>query len=347
LCATVGLSISTSVEGNRGRRAGRICRGLGACPTSLVDTCVVTATNAGTTLTGRLDWCTREGVAFGRPVQGVAATSQVPAGKCRRGENTTADEICSFEAGLDNKFVFCTAGRDTVERIGTLQPTPCKRCRDCIANMQPYITSLSVSGAPTTPEGIGAAFAAACASPPFSRASGTCRVMADIISKSNQGNMGRRAGTLELVTLIIALSFPHQLACTPSHAAAAKSSRHMVHCMCVWYHVVCMLHAVGVVCSARGQLPAATCSAIAVGLRQCTLTPTRTGNTEFAACCRAGTLCKLLGDCEDTSMSDCKIRVGSAIGSFDACTAEGIDVGTTLAGVVTTAGTCSVCFVLV
>jgi hypothetical protein len=198
---------------------------------SLMDTCVVTANNSGTILTGRLDWCTREGVAFGRPVQGVAATTQVPSGKCRRGENYTADEICSFDAGLDSNFISCTTalGRDSVERIGTLQPTPCKRCRDCVANMQPYISSLSVSGAPTTPEGIGAAFAAACAAPPFSRASGTCRVMADIITKSNQGNMGRRAGGSEFLLW----------QCSPAHLntmcwLAAGSSQHCA--------MMCMLH---------------------------------------------------------------------------------------------------------
>jgi hypothetical protein len=161
-----------------------------------VDTCVVTATNAGTTLTGRLDWCTREGVAFGRPVQGVAATSQVPAGKCRKDDAPDADTFCKFDDGMDSNFTSCTAGRDTVERIGTLQPTPCKRCRDCVANMQPYISSLSVSGAPTTPEGIGAAFADACAAPPFSRPTADCQDMRDFIARSNNGNLGRRAGEL-------------------------------------------------------------------------------------------------------------------------------------------------------
>jgi hypothetical protein len=62
--------------------------------------------------------------------------------------------------------------------------------------MQPYISSLSVSGAPTTPAAIGAAFAAACAAPPFSRAAAVCQDMSEFIAKSNNGNLGRRAGEL-------------------------------------------------------------------------------------------------------------------------------------------------------
>jgi hypothetical protein len=69
--------------------------------------------------------------------------------------------------------------------------TPCKKCKDCIVQMQDFIGAQALE---TNMTAVANAFAATCKSFPFNRPAGTCDgIKAYIMVK---GNVGKRAGAL-------------------------------------------------------------------------------------------------------------------------------------------------------
>jgi hypothetical protein len=211
-CRSVGSMVGSSLNGNGGKRAGQLCMWLGKCdpatlglvmPASLVAAsnapattaapqCVITISNSS--LMGLPDLCTQQGVAFGAPVPGIAATSATPAGRCRTGGDCPQGTVCSREPSDVASVCSCDRGRDTCSKLGTCMPTPCQRCQNTLTALQPYITSLSVDGAPTAPDAVATAFAATCVAPPLSQSPAKCQAVSAQIRNSLNGNLGRRAG---------------------------------------------------------------------------------------------------------------------------------------------------------
>ena len=69
--------------------------------------------------------------------------------------------------------------------------TPCKKCQDCIIQMQDFITT---RGTEIDSGVVGNAFAAACKAHPFSRPAATCDAIGAFIRL--RPNAGKRAGAL-------------------------------------------------------------------------------------------------------------------------------------------------------
>jgi hypothetical protein len=211
-CRNAGQMVARSLTGNDGKRAGQLCMWLGKCDPSTLGLgvpatlaaassaaaanaapqCIITISN--TSMTGLPDLCTQQGVAFGAPVPGIAASSATPAGRCRFNGNCPQGNVCSREPGDMITVCSCDRGRDTCSKLGSCMATPCQRCQDTLAALQPYISSLSVEGAPTAPDAIASAFAATCVAPPLSQSPSRCQAVSAQIRNSLNGNLGRRAG---------------------------------------------------------------------------------------------------------------------------------------------------------
>ena len=143
---------------------------------------------------GRLDLCTAQGVSGGSAVPGISPTGNLPAGACRTTSDCGSSTLmCSMDTLVTQRHCTCSSGRDSCEMVGRCVETPCKRCSDCVSQLQSFVTSQPTN---TTAAAIGDAFYSACASYPLNRPAPICSVVRTFILFSKRGNLGRRAGAL-------------------------------------------------------------------------------------------------------------------------------------------------------
>lgn len=187
VCGATADAITYSTAGSLGRRVGALCQSLAECSAATV-TCNITAV-AGQD-PQRVNLCTMEGVVGGTAVADVSG--QAAPGSCHNNAGCpTPGTFCSLEA--QTRVCSCDSGTGAVtcEMWGACQPTPCKVCSDCVADLQPYVTGIADnSTAPT----VSAAFQVACTNKSYPQL--LCGAAASFISTSNKGNLGRRAGAL-------------------------------------------------------------------------------------------------------------------------------------------------------
>ena len=190
-CEAAAAVIAASVGGNLGRRVGAICQALAECSTPPPLCSVATAPGKSASA---LDLCTSEGVMSGKVPAEVAG--QAPAGSCKVNADCGNSEMfCS--TAQTQRVCSCapSTGAVTCELLGACQPTPCRVCSDCIADLQPHVTSMvQLPAGEDNNAAVAAAFQSVCSS--RGNPGLMCAASAAFIAGSNKGNLGRRAGAL-------------------------------------------------------------------------------------------------------------------------------------------------------
>lgn len=183
-CAATAAAISSSFAGHVGRRLGAICRSLAECSDRVPADCNITAVQGGTPQ--RPNLCTVEGVAGGKDPDILLPA---PTGSCMVDANcSTPGTFCSRTS--THRACTCTTGTGDVmcEVRGMCQPTPCKVCSDCVAELQSYVAATTDNRT-----AVASTFVEVCIS---NNSATACASTAASIASSNKGNLGRRAGAL-------------------------------------------------------------------------------------------------------------------------------------------------------
>ncbi|KAF6254423.1 hypothetical protein COO60DRAFT_1665172 [Scenedesmus sp. NREL 46B-D3] len=117
LCREVSSAIAFSYQGNLAKRAGALCKRLGNCTDDLTAAGSTCTLAASTQLSGRLDLCTREGVAGATGVAGVlSSTAGLEPGTCQSTTDCRAPgTVCSMAEPVLR--CTCSGGTDREMRV--------------------------------------------------------------------------------------------------------------------------------------------------------------------------------------------------------------------------------------
>ena len=200
-CAAVQQLVADSWAGAVGRRAGALCVALGDCdpPAALVamenSTCDLATEQV--VPAGVVDQCTLQGTSEGVPSPDPKSVA-APVEACFKGDcshmGAAGEFICdSSNAG---QVCSCSGGKDSCERYGLCQRSPCKVCNDCLAQMRVFAAEQD-----TVADGsmVASAFWTACER--SGRSNGVCYEVQLAIAASVKGNLGKRpAAVCRLLT---------------------------------------------------------------------------------------------------------------------------------------------------
>lgn len=197
---------ATKLNVNAGRRAGVICKDLGECLPANVTSCSLATTP--TVPEGRLDLCTPHGT---NGTSSTVTLMLVPGVSQQQNFTATPPAIpgspqlctlnwhCNSTAGFEcvghgvssgPKIVTCNAGQDTVEYMGTCQPTPCLKCQTCFKTMSAVALARKDEVNPAT---VAASFKDACDKDAKLKLDPVlCSTVALQVERSFQGNLAKR-----------------------------------------------------------------------------------------------------------------------------------------------------------
>ncbi|KAF8072463.1 olpB [Scenedesmus sp. PABB004] len=196
-CDAVASSIAAS--GNTGKRAGKLCQGLGLCDAAAVGggaaaPCSLAApklAEPARELTGSsLDLCSAEGLEQGTVLPGVAApSSALPASTCDSNADCPAPgNECDRRS--ERPLCSCVGGADVCRSIGGCRETACFGCGRCLAAFQGFVASADAQE--PDPGALGAKLYSYCTQI-ARRPARVCYAAQVAVAASARGNLGRRA----------------------------------------------------------------------------------------------------------------------------------------------------------
>lgn len=114
-----------------------------------------------------------------------------PTGQCFNDSGCgTTDLYCDTNGNVASTVCTCNSGQDTCAPAYTCRPTPCKRCRSCLAEMYSNSALLRTTDSAL----IAVNFYFACSG--SGRNSALCKQIQQVVANSTSGSMGKRAGML-------------------------------------------------------------------------------------------------------------------------------------------------------
>ncbi|KAF8061401.1 hypothetical protein HT031_004492 [Scenedesmus sp. PABB004] len=194
------IAASTGNEVNAGKRAGAICRALGACNVTQFESSCSLASAA--VPAGTLDVCTVQGTgaaASTRPPNTVPANFNLTAGMCKLNATnpaltvgcTNSSQECGSVRGAARAAIKCvcnaSTGADACYDVWTCVDTPCTKCRSCFTAMR----SLAAAHAATTnATAVAASVQERCLS--LGAPAASCASLRFQVDASYNGNLGKR-----------------------------------------------------------------------------------------------------------------------------------------------------------
>jgi hypothetical protein len=181
-------AVRASKGGRLGKRAGGMCVALSECSSSSLQDCAAGAAAS-------VDLCSVDGTSTGPAVPDTVPAGQnaaaVPENRCVGDKDYGPDWQCSM---LDtSQQCSCSEGTDTCVVLGTLRPTPCKACSNCLRAMRGFAAQqLAVTNAGAVAQ----AFGQYCGN--LSAYAGTfaCQPVQAAIASSTNGGLGKRPAVL-------------------------------------------------------------------------------------------------------------------------------------------------------
>lgn len=197
-CSAAIALIRASPTGHFGKRAGMLCKAVGACDPAEHEASCDLSTAESFVPKGKLDVCSVAGT-DGAPTATQKIPNRVQAFSVAIGLcfNTTANNTCGPSKMCDTTAVTgyqcacnSTTGAEECRPYYTCVDTPCTKCRNCIASARSFATIYKDS---TNATQIAEAFKQECVA---SKSTGDCTTMPLKIGASYLGNMAKRPGLI-------------------------------------------------------------------------------------------------------------------------------------------------------